>query len=110
MPKCKVVILTPALNDIHCIADNHLMRVGPKSSEKITNNILDRIIMLEEHPLAGSDHYDPVLHKQNYRKLVCGNYICVYKLIGESVYIYRVVHGATDYPNRFKWLIIKFYI
>jgi hypothetical protein len=36
MPEAKVVILTPALNDIDRIADYHLLAVGPISAEKIT--------------------------------------------------------------------------
>ena len=102
MPKCKVEILTPALIDIDRIADYHLMMVGPQSAERITDKLLDTIMILEEYPLAGTQHSDTVLKKQGYRKLVCGDYVCVYKVIDETVYIYHVVHGATDYPKLFK--------
>lgn len=102
MPKCRVKILTPALNDIDIIADYHLMMVGPLSAQKITGKLLDTIETLEEHPYAGSEHPDLFLQKQGYRKLVCGDYVCVYKVIVDTVYIYRVVHGATDYPKLFR--------
>jgi toxin ParE1/3/4 len=99
MPEAKVVILTPALNDIDRIADYHLLAVGPISAEKITDKLLDSIEKLGEYPLLGTEHSDPVLQKKGYRKLVCGEYICVYRLIEDTLYVYRVVHGTTDYPK-----------
>jgi toxin ParE1/3/4 len=102
MQRFKIKFLKPALNDIEQIADYHLMMVGHKSAEKITDSILDKINLLEEHPFVGSEHPDSFLQKQGYRKLICGDYVCVYKLVNDIVYIYRVVHGATDYPKLFR--------
>ncbi|KUO68676.1 MAG: hypothetical protein APF77_14825 [Clostridia bacterium BRH_c25] len=102
MPKVKVEILTPALNDIDQIADYHLLAVGPISAEKITDKLLDSIEKFGEYPLMGTEHSDSVLQKKGYRKLVCGEYICVYRLIDDTIYVYRVVHGATDYPKLFR--------
>ena len=99
MPKYKVEILTPALNDIDKIADYHLIMVGPVSAQKITDKILSTIEILVEYPEAGSEHPDIFLSKQGYRKIISGDYVCIYKVIEEVVYIYRVVHGAMDYPK-----------
>ena len=99
MPKHKVVILTPAMKDIDRIADYHLMLVGPQSAEKITDKLFDTISMLEDHPFAGTEFFEPALQKQGYRKLICGDYVSVYKVIDDTAYIYRVVHGATNYPK-----------
>ena len=103
MPKCSVEILTPALKDIEKIADYYLLTVSPQSAEKITDKLLDAINMLEEHPLAGAEHSDHVLQEQGYRKLICSGYVCVYRIIDNIVYIYRVVHGSMDYPRLFKY-------
>jgi len=102
MVSVRIEILTPALHDIDKIADYHLLAVGPVSAEKITDKLLDSIEKLGEYPLMGTEHTDPVLQKEGYRKLVCGEYICIYRLIDDTIYIYRVVHGATDYPKLFK--------
>ncbi|MDD2401545.1 MAG: type II toxin-antitoxin system RelE/ParE family toxin [Clostridia bacterium] len=102
MSKAMVEILTPALNDIDKIADYHLLAVGPISAEKITDKLLNSIEKLGEYPLLGTEHSDPVLQKRGYRKLVCGEYICVYRLIDDAIYVYRVVHSATDYPKFFR--------
>ena len=101
MPKCRVEILTPAWRDIDRISDFHLLKVGPQSAERITDQLLDTIDLLEEHPYMGPLHPDPVLAQNEYRKVICGNYICVYKVIDTTVYIYRIVDGRTDYPRLF---------
>lgn len=102
MPKCKVEILTPAWRDIDRISDFHLMKVGPQSAERITDQLLDTIDLLEEQPYMGALHPDPVLAQNEYRKVICGNYVCIYRVIGTTVYIYRVVDGRTDYVRLFK--------
>ncbi len=101
MPKNKIEILTPAIKDIERIAEYHLKMVGPESAEQITDKILETIQTLEDQPFAGAKHPDLLLQKQDYRKLVCRDYICIYKIIEKTIYIYRIVHGATDYPKSF---------
>ena len=102
MPKCEVRILTPAWNDLDRIADYHLNAGGPNSAAQITDKILDLISLLADNPLMGSIHSDPVLARAQYRKLICDNYVCVYREIDGTVSIYRIIHGATDYPKLFK--------
>ncbi len=36
-----------------------------------------------------------------YRRIVSGNYVCVYRVIDDAVVIYRIVNGRTDYPRLF---------
>ncbi len=103
MPDYKVEILTPAWEDIDRIADYHLKMVGPVSAERITDKLLDAIQGLADFPQKGQEHPDEVLSGLWYRKLICENgYVSVYKVIGETVFVYRVVHGATDYPRLLK--------
>ena len=110
MPKYKVRILTPAGKDIERIAEYHLRMVGQQSAEKITDKLLDTIQILEDQPFSESEHPDEMLRKQDFRKLICEDYVCTYKIIEnknvlileKNVYIYRIVHGAIDYPKLFK--------
>ena len=99
MPDKQLVILTPAWQDIDRISDLHLMLVGPKSAEEITDKLLDTIALLAEQPYMGALHPDPFLAQHQYRKLICGKYVCVYKVIDQTVYVYRIVDGRTDYPK-----------
>ena len=100
MPKYNVRILTPAWQDIERIADIHMSAVGPHSAESITDKLLDKITLLAEQPLIGPLHTDEFLAMRQYRKLICGNYIIVYKLLDSTVCIYCVVDGRTNYPKQ----------
>ena len=99
MPDTQLVILTPAWEDIDRISDLHLMLVGPSSAEEITDKLLDTIALLAEQPYMGALHPDAFLAQHQYRKLICGNYVCIYKVISQTVYVYRIVDGRTDYPK-----------
>lgn len=87
---------------MNAIADYHLQMVGAVSAEKITDRILDTLEKLAEFPLMGPLHSDEFLARMEYRKVLCDDYVCVYKLIDYTVFIYRIVHGATDYPKLFR--------
>jgi plasmid stabilization system protein ParE len=104
VPKYKIEILTPAISDIERIAEYHFKMIGSKSAEMITDTLLNTIQVLENQAFAGAEHPDSLLKKQNYRKLVCKDYICIYKIIEKTIFIYRIVHGATDYPKSFNQL------
>ncbi|NCB09329.1 MAG: DUF3748 domain-containing protein [Bacteroidia bacterium] len=61
--------------------------------EKIIN-VMER---LEEFPLSCPLVPDEELKSQNYRILVCDQYICIYRLLGETVFIYHIASGASEY-------------
>ena len=102
MQECKLKILTTALNELSQIAQNHLMLVGPVSAEKITDFLFESLERLKIFPLSGSLINDDELGRKGYRILVCKKYICVYRLIEDTVFVYHIMHGATDYPKLFK--------
>ena len=96
----KLAYLTPAEQDIKEIVKFHLNRVGVQSSRAIYQEIRKNIQRLRDFPLLGQIHPDPLLAAEDYRKLVLTDtYVAVYKVDGDTVYIYRVVNGATDYPR-----------
>lgn len=102
MPECNVEILSPAWRDIDRISDYHLMAAGSQSAERITDKLLDTIELLGEQPYMVTLHPDPFLAQRQFRKVICGNYICVYKVIDSTAYIYRVVNGRSSYAQLFK--------
>ena len=102
MAKYKVEILLAAWQDIDKIADFHMKMVGATSAQRITDKILDTIEKLGSFPYMGAQHPDPELAQREFRKVLCGDYVCVYKVVGNSVFVYRVVNGKTDYPALLK--------
>ena len=97
-----VEILNPAWNELDAISDFHFIEVGPKSAKKITDKILDSLERLESFPLSCPHVPYKELAERGYRMLVCGKYVCIYELIGKTVYVHHIVAAATNYPALFK--------
>ena len=101
MAEYRLAFLPDAVENLDRIADYHLHMVGAASAECITDQILDALERLEQFPYLGSLHPDPVLAAMEYRRIVSGGYVCVYRVIDSEIIVYRIVHGATDYPKLF---------
>jgi len=102
MPQCKIEILAPALKELDEIAEYHLLMVGQISAKKITDRILNALERLEEFPLSCPYVPDTELISQDYRMLVCDKYVCIYRLLGDTAYVYHIAHGATEYGKLIK--------
>ena len=98
----KLEILAPAWAELEEIADYHLMMVGPVSAKNITDKILSSIERLKTYPLSGAAVVEDELNPLGYRVVISGKYVCVYKIIGETIFVYHIVHGSRDYPRLFK--------
>lgn len=102
MAEYRVEISLAAWQDIDKISDFYLGMAGAASAQKITDKILDTLEMLGSFPYMGAQHPDPALAQREFRKVICGDYVCVYKALETSVYVYRVINGKTDYPRLLK--------
>jgi toxin ParE1/3/4 len=102
MPKFKVEILEPAWRELEEIADYHLLMVGPISAKKIMDRILGALERLKEFPLSCPHVPDNELKGQDYRMLICDQYLCIYRLVGDVAYVYHIAHGSTEYDNLLK--------
>lgn len=101
----KLVILEPTQRELEEIAQIHLNLARPNSARKITDLILDTLSPLETLPLSGHIPQDKELRGGGYRLVIAGKYICVYRLISETVFVYHIAHGASNYPATFKRLL-----
>ena len=99
-------ILTPAQAELEEIARVHLSLSGAKSARKITDVIYHAIDQLKQFPLSGPPVPDSWLSSAGYRYILAGKYLIVYRLLGDTVVIYHIVHGATDYPRLLKTLLL----
>ena len=102
MRKYRVELLNPAWIDLDFISDYHMLEVGPESARKITAKVLDALERLEQFPLSCPLAPYKELAEQEYRVLVCGKYVCIYKLIGDTVFVYHIAAAASNYPALFK--------
>ena len=100
----KLVLLEPAQRELEEIAQLHRNLVGPNSARKITNKIFDALSRLDLFPLSGSLPATKRCSGMGYRYVVAGKYICVYRVLGDTVYVYHIAHGASNYPLLFKRL------
>ena len=98
--KVNLEYLAPAVSDFEEIVKYHIAQVGVPYAKKIYTVIEETIRKLEDFPLLGQIHPDPLLAAQGYRKLVLNQtYVAVYRIVDKTVYIYRIVNGKTDYPK-----------
>ena len=102
MPKFKLEILAPAWQELDEIATYHLQMVGANSARQITNKILDALERLECFPVSCTHVPDDELKSQDYRMLICGKYLCIYRLLGETIFVYHIVNAATEYSKLLK--------
>ncbi len=100
--KYTIDIRPEAWAEISRIADMHLSLVGPDSAKKITDQLLDDIELLASQPYMGMECQEYLLKHDHYRRLVSGVYLCFYRVIGNTVVIYHIVDGRTNYTRLFK--------
>lgn len=103
MARHKLVYLPPTETDVLGIVEFHAGQVGPASAREIYHSIREQIVRLQDFPLLGPIHPDLELAALGYRKLILTKtYVAVYRVIDDTVTIYRVVNGKTDYPRLLK--------
>jgi addiction module RelE/StbE family toxin len=98
-----LVYLTSASQDFNEIVKYHITQVGVQSARKIYAEMRQSISKLRDYPLMGQTHPDPILASAGFRKLVLTKtYVAIYKVMDDTVYIYHIVNGTTDYPKLLK--------
>jgi len=95
----KLMLLTPAQRELEEIARVYLELAGADSARTITDQILDSLERLKAYPLSGSLPRDRWLKEMGFRVVISGKFIAVYRLIENTVYVYHIAHGASDYPK-----------
>lgn len=100
--RCKLDILPPAQAELEEIARVHMALSGPQSARNITDRIYDAMDQLTRFPLSGPSVRDDELIAAGYRYILAGKYLMFYRLLGDTVVIYHIAHGASDYPKLLK--------
>jgi plasmid stabilization system protein ParE len=99
VPTYKLKILTPAQRELEEIAQVYLELAGVDSARKITGQILDSLERLKTYPPFRVAAWDRWLREAVIRLLISGKYLAVYRLVGDSVFVYHIAHGASNNPT-----------
>jgi len=99
--KCRIEILPVAWEDLKRIEDYYVINFGIETAIKVSENILDSIERLEEHPDLGSLTPDKWLNDQGYRMVICKRHASIYKQYQDVIYIYHIADTQTDYTKLF---------
>ena len=86
-----------ALGHIDKLSDFLVRQMGVEASLRIIDELLDSFDKLEEMPYIGRVHPDPLLASRGYRVYSHGNYVGVYLVTDEGVWIAGVYHTKTDW-------------
>jgi len=100
--KYSLTILSAAQAELEEIGNLYMELVGPMASRRITDRIYTALERLCDYPYMGAALEERTLRDRGYRKLVCGNYLCFYRVIGDIVYVCHIADGRSDYKRLFR--------
>ena len=97
MPSSKytVRLLSIAEQDLVDLV-SYLAAENARAAAEVLDQIEARLEALQSHPFAGRVPHNPKLTALGYRVLVIDNYLVFYKVKGNAVLVYRILHGARD--------------
>ncbi len=101
MAKYDVELLPAAYADLDEIFD-YIMVENPQAAARILDEITQALRRLEDFPDSGKPLLDQPLKKFNFRMVIVEPYLAFYRFIDSKVYVYRILHGARNYPNLLK--------
>lgn len=71
--------------------------VGSKYARKFSEQVLDAASKLESFPEMGVLRKDTLMGKYGFRALFINQYVCVYKIEDERVFIYHLADARKNY-------------
>lgn len=96
MEKYNIEFLPVAYTDLDNIFD-YIILDSIKEADLMLERIIKSLDRLKEFPLSGKRLIHKSLNYYNFRIIIVNPYIVFYRFIDNTVYIYRVLHGASDY-------------
>ena len=101
----KIEWLHEAQREYHDFLTYYLTMVGEKYARRFSERILGAVSKLEDTPELGVLKSDTLMGKHGFRALFIEQYVCVYKIIEDTVYIYHLADARkklylSDFWNR----------
>lgn len=96
MENYKVEFLPVAYTDLDKTFD-YIIMDSIKEADLMLERIMNNLERLKKFPLSGKRLIHRSLNYYNFRIIIVNPYITFYRFIDDTVYIYRILHGASDY-------------
>ena len=93
----KVEWLTEARAEYRQFLQYYKTEVGLPYAKKFADTILGSINQLAEFPEMGAVKYDTLMGKHDFRALFIENYVCVYRIESDTVYVYHLADARKNY-------------
>ena len=90
----KVAFTSEALDDLRDIAE-HIAKDAPRRALSFVRELRESARQVGKAPRASP--IDPRYENLAVRRRVHGNYLILYRIIGDRVDILRIIHGARDH-------------
>lgn len=87
--------LPQAYEDLRKLDEYHVLNDGREPFP--SDIVLDKAVLLEAYPLMGALHQDRVLADRDFRKLLAGRWVVIYRVEDDQAVIYRVFHQRSNY-------------
>ena len=101
MEAYEVRFLQEALDDLEEIV-LYISQDSRTAALRMHDTIIEKANDLTVFPKRGRLVPDKKMSAAGYRMLGIAPYIAFYRVIDRNVYIYRVFHGATNYPTLYE--------
>lgn len=93
----KVEWLYEARNEYRDILTFYRVQVGEKYARAFSKRVLAAVRQLEQFPESGVIKHDTLLGKYGFRALFIEHYVCVYKIVDETVWVYHLTDARKNY-------------
>lgn len=94
--KHEVRLLPQAQEDFLEIIE-YISEDKPSAAEKMADRFEKTFILLSENPMSGRLARESKLKLLTYRVLIIQPYLIFYQIKRNTVFIFRILHGARDY-------------
>ena len=93
----RVKWLNEARNEFLAFLKYYKTEVGAPYAKKFADKVLHATEQLADFPEMGVLKYDTLMGKHDFRALFIDQYVCIYKIEIDTVYIYHFADARKDY-------------
>lgn len=93
----KIEWLYEAQSEFRELLIYYRVKVGAEYAKKFSEKVLRAVRQLERFPELGVLKDDLLIGKYGFRALFIDQYVCIYRIDGETVFVYHLADARTNY-------------